>query len=274
MMQTDRAPPTYAFRADQSGFDAPGDPAIPLWRYMDFTKFMSVLDSQALFFCRTDLLGDPWEGSLTRVEAEDRKAMEAGNGPLRLHGTTQAKILSEVTNAIVSCWHMNEVESMAMWRLYLTGTEGVAIRSTYQRLADCFPQYDGTWKGRNEDQTEKELLIHIGVVNYIDYESPGPAAGRACLRKRKSFEHEREIRAVAMDTTWGSSPAFDAEGRPLTRFEAGGDYVPVDLSTLVESIYVSPEAAQWFVDLVASAVGRFGLNCPVRQSDLARDPVF
>lgn len=263
----------FAFEQGFPGFEPPADPTVSLWRYMDFTKFVSVLEARALFFCRSDLLGDAWEGALTRIEAERRKQMGEG-AARRLHSLTHEKILAEVTNSIVSCWHMNPHESMAMWRLYLTGSEGVAIRSTYQRLVGCVPQFDGEHKGRNEDHTEKELRIHVGVVRYIDYESPETPAAPKVLRKRMSFEHEREIRAVAMDTTWGNSPTFDVQGRPLTRFRNGGEYVPVDLEMLIESVYVSPEAQSWFTELVRSSVKRFGLACPVHQSDLGRDPVF
>src|SRR5258705_185923 len=35
-------------------------------------------------------------------------------------------------------WHMNEFESAAMWQLYANFDEGIAIRSTYKRLRDCF----------------------------------------------------------------------------------------------------------------------------------------
>ena len=44
----------------------PPDGAV-LWRYMDFTKFVSLLERKALFFCRPDRLGDLFEGSLSPV---------------------------------------------------------------------------------------------------------------------------------------------------------------------------------------------------------------
>ena len=47
-------------------FNPPPDDAI-LWRYMDFTKFVSLLEKQALFFARADKLGDSFEGSLSQV---------------------------------------------------------------------------------------------------------------------------------------------------------------------------------------------------------------
>ena len=38
-----------------------GDSAI-IWRYMDFTKFVLLLDKKALFFSCIDNFEDPWEG--------------------------------------------------------------------------------------------------------------------------------------------------------------------------------------------------------------------
>ena len=34
-----------------------------IWRYMDFAQLVSLLDKEALFFCRADKLGDPFEGA-------------------------------------------------------------------------------------------------------------------------------------------------------------------------------------------------------------------
>ena len=112
-------PPQYAFEAVCPGYDPPQDPTIPLWRYMDFTKFVSMLETRSIFFARADLLGDPFEGSLTRVEAKRRADFEAelraAGRRIGLHQTAQPKIRGEIQNSIVSCWHMNAVESMAMW---------------------------------------------------------------------------------------------------------------------------------------------------------------
>jgi len=34
-----------------------------LWRYMDFTKFMSLLETKSLWFNRSDRFDDPFEGT-------------------------------------------------------------------------------------------------------------------------------------------------------------------------------------------------------------------
>jgi len=272
--------PGYAYEnsSNEPAFRGPENPAIPLWRYMDFTKYVSMLETRSLFFCRTDLLGDDFEGSLTRAEAEKRREFESEitdrGEPIPLHYSVGPKVRSEIVNSIVSCWHMNEYESMAMWRLYVRGTGGVAVRSTFNRLVASFPRFDGKNKGKNPDMTDKELLIDVGVVHYVDFEAEEvPAVSRNFL-KRKSFEHERELRAVAKDRSWGNSPTFDERGEPRTRFGHGGDAVPIDLEILIDAVFVSPDAEPWFAMLVEAVTRRYGLECAVRQSDIAKDPVF
>ena len=43
----------------------PDNDSTKVWRYMTFTKFMSLVDRSALYFARVDRLGDPFEGSFT-----------------------------------------------------------------------------------------------------------------------------------------------------------------------------------------------------------------
>ncbi len=39
-------------------FKAPDDANIQIWRYMDLPKYISILDQSAVYFCRSDRLGD------------------------------------------------------------------------------------------------------------------------------------------------------------------------------------------------------------------------
>lgn len=41
-----------------------------LWRYMDFTKFVSMLVKKGLFFSRLDRLGDEYEGGSPNCHAK------------------------------------------------------------------------------------------------------------------------------------------------------------------------------------------------------------
>jgi hypothetical protein len=60
------------------------DITTPIWRYMNFTKFVSMLTSHALHFARADTLGDPIEGTLpraTREQFDDRVRDLVARGP-------------------------------------------------------------------------------------------------------------------------------------------------------------------------------------------------
>ena len=73
-----------------------------------------------------------------------------------------------------------------MWDLYIKGTEGVAIQSTFRSLTESFSLH-------------ADDSIFVGEVSYIDYENDWMPEGNlfyAFMHKRKSFEHERELRAL------------------------------------------------------------------------------
>ena len=70
--------------AEHPDLNPPQDNAV-LWRYMDFTKFVSLLDRRALYFSRADKLGDPFEGSLSHI-----------NRLTRPHRLTQIGIPEEI----------------------------------------------------------------------------------------------------------------------------------------------------------------------------------
>ena len=160
------------------------------------------------------------------------------------------------TRYFINCWHMNDFESAAMWKLY-AHTAGVAIRSTKGRLMKAFDA-EGT-------------TVSISPVTYFDFNLddlmniPLPADGglpehyklmttpELCF-KRKSFEHERELRIM----TWSNeNDATDA-----------GIYVPVNLDMLIEKVYVSPVAPNWLAGVVSCEMKQYGLDQEVVHSDL------
>jgi hypothetical protein len=246
---------------------------------MDLAKFLSLLHQKALFFSRADLLGDPFEGSLTLPEANARRVKDEERIRLgqrdKLNTWSSPRIKSLALNKIVNCWHMNSVESMAMWHQYVSSGQGIAIESTFDQLARSLPARVAGDKGINDDGSFKELRVRIGMVRYIDFATTnGPSGVDRILLKRSSFAHEQEIRAVASDLTFGNSPVFNTDGTPVTRFVAGGDYVAVDLDVLISGVYVAPSAPHWFASLVSDVVTHYGYSFRVQQSDLDRDPVY
>ena len=117
-----------------------------LWRYMDFTKFLSILDTQSLFFSRVDKLADPFEGARGTIDHRQTwdnhlftSYKQAALYPPGGHQCTltaeqidtQSRQQVSITNTncekarqvtYINCWHENHSESEAMWNLYSTDT--------------------------------------------------------------------------------------------------------------------------------------------------------
>jgi hypothetical protein len=232
-----------------------------IWRYMDFTKFVWMLAHSALYFSRSDLLGDPFEGSTSRPNKLllSQFLKEQGMNEMTIQQLTAdfASFRKWIRSWIfVNCWHMNEQESAAMWRLYARTNEAIAIQSTYAKLFDVLPPD-----------------TYVGVVHYIDYERgviPESNAFYSYLYKRKSFEHEREIRAVLMDL-----PHKEGDGLDMEREQTeAGKVVPVNLDALIENIYVAPTSPSWFKELVEALSNKYGVRKNVVQSALDWKPIY
>jgi hypothetical protein len=247
-------------------FKLPANKNIPIWRYMDLAKYLSMLDRQCLFFARATLLGDPFEGSSTKMMVATRdfiktnRAIDPALATFKDAPDAVFMMMADTTKSmiqsyLINCWHMNEYESAAMWKLYSSSNEAVCIQTTYRHLRVCLPE-----------------CVLIGEVKYINYETEGFSAQNLLnfiMHKRMSFAHERELRAIF----WELSGTPDAQ--PFkAQIEPNGLAIEVNLSTLIERVYVSPTAAPWFANLVGAMTKRCGLTFPVTQSLLAEKPLY
>ncbi len=179
--------------------------------------------------------------------------------------------------AVISCWHANDRESVAMWRLYTSGAEGVAIQTTIGRLKKVFDQ--------------EPCSVTIAYVRYIDHSTEDlgrqwaldPLSPLFC--KRWGFEHEREVRCVVAHPEGEREEALAlAELRPelrrqfpvLEQWERvvngdlgdGGLVVPANLGALIERIVVSPRYPAWAVPALQAIADRGDLAVLVETSSL------
>lgn len=253
-------------------FEAPSQESAKIWRYMDFMKFVSLLESNALFFARTDLLGDPFEGSFPKLNVELRKIAYKNileiiekNNTVYIHPVTGNNIpfveyISLIFKWIpnwtyVNCWHISEYESAALWRLYSKSEESIAIQSRYMLLRECLPEN-----------------IMIGKVKYIDYNSEVIREDNTLwpiIHKRNSFSHENELRAVIQDLPSKNGSILLGKTNDDT-----GKYIPVYINKLIESIYIAPSSTPWFYDLVKNVLNRYGIKKAIIKSSLAEAPVY
>lgn len=248
-------------------FKTPENENIKIWRYMDFTKFLSILINKELYFRRSDMLDDPFEGSLTQINVKARNEFlknfwekMISEEELKELSQRELKRNKELRKSVfVNCWHMSKHESAAMWKLYLKSNEGIVLQSTYKKLKKSF--------GANSCST-----VFIGEVNYIDYDSKPIARTNLLnpfLHKRESFKYEKELRVVLWDLD-----TFKKVMGPSEVSVENGKYVKVDLDVLIDKVYTSPKTPDWIHELVKSVAKSYGLQEDVRPSSLDNSPCF
>jgi hypothetical protein len=242
-----------------------------IWRYMDYTKFIAMLEDKALFFTRGDRFRDRFEGSVPKKVAENRlrlwqdlRALEGKEPEDEPTERKQFEQLALVDRRLVAinCWYMDEAESDAMWQLYVKGQgEGVAIQSTVGRLKKAL------------DDFKRE--IHIGAVEYIDYENDEyeiRSGFSHFLHKRHGFKHEKELRAMTRlfpgTQSGGTFNYIECEPK-----QKHGLQVPVNLQELIEQIVIAP-GAKWLELVTLKVINSHHLRVHVRCTELDADPIY
>lgn len=241
-----------------------------IWRYINLPKFIDLLQTHTLFFTRGDIMRtlDKAEGSLftkrtleiheiLRGKKQDEIVIEDPN-----FSRTAGDILyydqilnnfneTAIKHKWINCWHMNEDESFAMWKIY-SEDFGVCIESTYENLCDSFE--DEKWGVYNQEG--KNNKIYIGKVDYIDRDKqtiPQDYGFRPVLHKGRQFAYEQELRCII----------YDSENQPLNQ------RAKVNLDKLINKIRINPFAPSWFEASVKNLCEKYGLDpSKVKQSNL------
>jgi hypothetical protein len=250
--------------AEHPVFSPPSSDAL-LWRYVDLSKYLSVLSSRTLWFSRADLLGDRFEGSMSRANLRLRPTVYAdvpgGLPAIAVAQLEQARRMAP-RHHYISCWHCSQWESAAMWRLYMRD-HGIAIISTYDRMKRAL-------EGDDE--------IFLGLVRYSDYDKDWIAEGNGFepfMHKRHSFQHEQEVRAVI--ARFPMRPKPDAEGEQVIDYSLPsppGLAIPVRVNDLISEVRVAPDAPDWVFEVVSDVTQRYEYQFPVVQSELGGEPVY
>jgi hypothetical protein len=230
---------------------------IKIWRYMDLAKYLDMLETSSLYFSRSDQLNDPYEGSLSMSSLEIYKEQlkhyppEVGDAFQNFRNLAKGWIF-------INCWHMNDIESTAMWKIYGESKGSIAIQSTKNKLLQFIP---------------KNKKNSVGIVKYIDYQVdtiPEGSILKQFLYKRKNFEYEKELRALSFE------PDITEDGvEHLDRMSIKlGKHIRIDLQNLIEKVYVAPTSQDWFYQLVQRITEKYGLNVEINKSKLDDKPVF
>lgn len=267
-----------------------------IYRYMDFAKFVNLLQTRKLHFHQAADFEDRFEGSVPEIVKEARRleygrAADQGRMPPKGH-----EIHAEINKCLrrftyLNCWHMKEEESVAMWEKYGGSDRAVAVRSTVYDFRRALT-------ADNEDYD-----IYFAEVEYRPYSSEHESApdienididedldSRFFLTreahslvpfiyKRTGFEYEEEMRAIIQSPPIDESldhtiVNIDGNTRRVDFHiytEDGPKYldatkenrtkgldIRVWLDELINTIHVAPDAKDWFKQTVEGAIHQCG----------------
>ena len=233
-----------------------------IWRYMSLDKFIDLLESKTLYFTKLEdyRKSDPFEGYQPKIVVEnlakilkmrhqkfvnsighlaDNPEVKQSLSDLNLCYESTYKILCK--NIMVNCWHLNNDESEAMWKLYSENQKGVCIQSTVNNLIHSF-----------SNQSDK-INIKIGKVTYIDFFDDNLEINSCMidndpltpLFKRTSYSHENELRAYIT---------------PNNDDNVQENNIPIDTKKLIDNIYISPFANNLFYSIVRTISRLYGIE--------------
>ncbi|MEN9841835.1 MAG: hypothetical protein RL376_1635 [Verrucomicrobiota bacterium] len=199
---------------------------------MSLEKFIYLLLESKLVLTQASRFTDQNEFALhiRRVEAQIKKN---NNPPESLYvelETANLKTKELKEKIYVSSWSIDRFESYALWKIYLGGAStGVAVRTSVSRL--------------QRSLKESPYEFAIAKVRYTNFIPPDAEYGDLLIcSKMSSYYYERELRLFCKHVE-----------KPGTGFAA---FLPtiqppilgvnVDLNELIDTIYLSPFAGDWF----------------------------
>ncbi|MCY9850256.1 DUF2971 domain-containing protein [Pectobacterium jejuense] len=264
---------------------------VKLQRYMNFAKFIALLDKQELFLCKTSLFEDKLEGGFTAIDeilsdgfastldiivnhtipTAERQSPEEREEKHRISSGMLKRIEDEPYHTVfgdipkenfshqelyekqkdfvdVCCWHSNERESMAMWKIY--GEDDCAV---------CvITDVDHIKKNIAEKQGYKILIAKIEYLMYEDEHFKHKHMLAQYMHKTDFYSYEREVRIIG----YNPSSDINEERKDL------GTFINVNVKDLIKEIRISPTAPDWFCELVRSMCNKFSLNVSVNRSTI------
>lgn len=237
-----------------------------LVKYLDLTKFLSLLYKQSLFFCRLDKLEDQFEGTTAKKNYQWRIESWKALRKLNLAKTplTDDEILIKVEEhyeferklkAIncISCWNKKSIESAALWKIYSDFGKGILIKSSVLNVEKAL-----------QICSEK---IRISEVKYIDYDNDLMPDGNSTfpiIHKNDAYSYEDEVRLI-----YEIIPEFGWVYDWTKEENQSGKYIQVDLNLLIDEIVIGPFSPSWLYDMILDLAKKYNIDKPIKKSKLS-----
>lgn len=228
------------------------DRSITIWRYLDFAKFVDLLLRSQLFFARSDRFEDPFEGVFRLKDYENMKDF-----------LSNEQVIKQFY--FLNCWHINDNQSDAMWKIFLNTKNGIAIKSTIGNLIKSLePEKDDIFIGKIYYRDFNKVTFDE-LINEKQNKLFGDRGGsiNQFTYKRINFEHEKELRLYYIDLPIPHTIKNCMPREPLTHKR-----IDISINELINEVIISPFATNWFKDLVEKFIFKLNLNLVVSKSDL------
>ena len=234
-----------------------------IWRYMSIEKFLYLIMNRKLYMSQAAAFNDPYEGV---VSDSIRYSEKAGKSEQEVEEIRDKynKYQKEAKKCYVSCWHINQNENVAMWKLYADEKSGVAIQSKIGNLI----------KSMNCKKKKKsDITMYLGKVKYMNfnYEQDHDYNGDEFEQDHDYNGDEFEISEI-VDVLFYKRFEFGGENELRlvkeydSKIENNGYEVDVNLEALIEKIYVSPTAPEYYRDIVEGLLKKYNYEFEVVQS--------
>lgn len=223
-----------------------------LWRYMDLSKFLSLLTSESIWLARSDRFKDKKEGvfhsamreELDKIYADfkrDEILLDAG---IKNASDFQCYLID---NTYILCWHINSEENSVMWNSYGQSENSIAIKTTARKLEQSLDLKEVEKVAIEVALDEVEYLEHDSVASQKNYRQP-------FFIKRPHFAFEREARLYLLAKDKKNS--CDA---PI------GYGLKVNLNNFIDEIYVHPDSEEWFYSAVQELAKKYDLKASIKR---------
>lgn len=251
----------------------------PIWRYVSIPQLLSIVESNSLWFTRSDQFDDPYEGRLPKknrnelASSTDIKLPQWAEVDQNMGGRNRTALWEPVSErseietyrrvSFINSWHQLDSELDTLWRANLRSELGVVIKSTIDKLKNSFRHTD--------------YRVHIGEVEYIDFKHDMIDEGNKLypfIYKRKGFRQENELRAVITTLPHEDHPEWTgrAPGEQVEldwEEQPPGLYIDIEIDTLIEEIRISPTTPAWVERVLSNILSQYELDIPVEKSSLA-----
>ena len=233
-------------------------------KYIDLTKFISLLHRESLFFCRLDKLEDQFEGTTAKANFDVRIRWYQQTNHLLHQSLTHEEILKHVEELYeherklkalncVNCWNKKNIESAALWKIYSDFSKGIMIKSSISRIEKAL------------EETKED--IKLSEIRYIDYNNETMLDGNTMyplIHKQTAYSYEDEVRLI-----YEVMPEFGWEYDWTKEEVQEGFYLKTDLNELIDEVVIGPYSPEWFLKLVQDIANKYGLNKLITKSQLS-----